>query len=187
MKAASLSVDKVEFVHVKVESNPDYSGDFSDSLRQLDFSFNGVFFKRRTMLKYDKNTCADPKDFIFGLSIRLSKEEDDEDSVVLPYFIDVRAVVYLQYMADTLSGMELFRAVRATGYSILYGAIREMVSNLTARSTHGLWTLPAADFNAAAHDEAERDERQRQACISEKAKPAGKAKRARKPQAKKLE
>lgn len=187
MKAASLSVGKVEFVHVKVESNPDFIGDFSDSLRQLDFNFDGVFFKRRTMLKFDRETSADPKEFIFGLNVRLSKEDGDEDSVELPYFIDVRAVAYLRYLSDAKSGMELFRGVRATGYAILYGAIREMVSNLTARSTHGLWTLPAANFDQAAHEEAQRDEERRQAYLVDKAKPAGAPKRVRKPRTKKLE
>lgn len=183
MKATSLSVDKVEFVHVKVETNPDFSGDFSESLHQLDFDFTGVMFKRRTMLRYEREHSADPKVFIFGLSIRLSKEDEADDAVDLPYFIDVRALVYLRYVSDALSGMERFRAVRATGYSILYGAIREMVSNLTARSTHGLWTLPAADFNKAAHEEAERDDVRRMAYLADevKPKPASKPKRTRKP------
>lgn len=187
MKASSLSVSKVEFVHVKVESNPDFTGDFSDSLRQLDFDFAGVYFKRRTMFKYDRETSADPKSFIFGLNIRLSKEDGEEDSVELPYFIDVRTVAYLRYASDAKSGMDLFRAVRATGYAILYGAIREMVSNLTARSTHGLWTLPAANFDQAAHEEAVRDEERRQSYLADQAKPVKTVKRSRKPSTKNIE
>jgi preprotein translocase subunit SecB len=36
--------------------------------------------------------------------------------------------------------------IEVTGPSILYGACREMVANLTARSTHGLLSLPSVSF-----------------------------------------
>lgn len=170
MKAPSLSVDKVEFVHVKVEANPLFDGEYSQEFLQLDFPFKGVLFRRRMTLQYDKSKSDDPKDFIFGLNIVLVNNEEAENNVDLPYTVDVKAIVYLRYKSDSLQGMERFRAVRATGYAILYGAIREMVSNLTARASHGMWSLPSADFNAAAHEEAEQDEAKRQAYLLKKAK-----------------
>jgi preprotein translocase subunit SecB len=36
--------------------------------------------------------------------------------------------------------------IEVTATSILYGACREMVANLTARSTHGLLSLPSVSF-----------------------------------------
>jgi hypothetical protein len=36
--------------------------------------------------------------------------------------------------------------IRVTGASMLYGACREMLANLTARSTHGMSTLPSVSF-----------------------------------------
>ena len=168
MKTPLLLVEKVEFIHTKVETNPDYKGDFSDEFHQIDFSFNGVTFKRKMTLQYDEASSEDPRHFVFGLNLILENGEPNE--TVLPYNIDVRAVVYFKYRSDTHVGMERFRAVRATGYSILYGAIREMVSNLTARSSHGMWSLPAADFNSASQEEAERDEARRQKYLSKKAK-----------------
>lgn len=168
MKAASLSIEKVEFIHVKVETNSDFNGDFSSDFRQLDFPFKGVTFRRRMSLQYDRDKAEDPKGFVFGLNVMLTENADDEDNVNLPYNIDIKAVVYMQYESDQLSGMERFRAVRATGYSVLYGAIREMVSNLTARSPHGMWSLPSANFNSTANDEAIRDEEKRQELIAKK-------------------
>lgn len=168
MKAASLSVEKVEFIHVKVETNSAYDGEFSSELRQLEFPFKGVTFKRRMSLQYDKSKPEDPKSFAFGLNVMLVEDPEDPDNVSLPYDIDVKAVVYMRYESDQLEGMERFRAVRATGYTILYGAIREMVSNLTARAPHGMWSLPSANFNAASHEEALRDEERRQDLIAKK-------------------
>jgi preprotein translocase subunit SecB len=39
--------------------------------------------------------------------------------------------------------------INVTAASILYGACREMVANLTARSTHGLLSLPSISFAPA--------------------------------------
>jgi hypothetical protein len=174
MKAASLSVDKVEFVHIKVVANSDYDGEYSAEFKQVDFSFQGVNFRRRMSLHYDRAKSDDPKSFVFGLNVLLSDNPDVADNAPLPYDIDIKAVVYMRYESDELEGMERFRAVRATGYSILYGAIREMVSNLTARCPHGMWSLPSANFNSAAHDEAGRDEVKRQEYLLNNALPAKK-------------
>ena len=38
--------------------------------------------------------------------------------------------------------------VNVTGASMLYGACREMLANLTARSTHGMSTLPSVSFGS---------------------------------------
>ncbi|MCP2054376.1 UNVERIFIED_ORG: hypothetical protein J3D59_004236 [Pseudomonas fluorescens] len=174
MKAASLSISKVEFIHIRVESNSDFDGEHSSEFHQLDFPFDGVLFKRRMSLQYDKAKSDDPRTFIFGLSIMLEEDEDDPDCKALPYNVDIKAVVYMKYMSNQFTGMERFRAIRATGYSILYGAIREMVSNLTARGPNGMWSLPSADFNSTASEEAVVDEKRRQEYIAKQSIPSDK-------------
>lgn len=158
MKASLLSVDRIEFVRVSVESNPDFSGADEAVYQQLMYNFQGVKFSRQVGLDYPDGDVEDPRHFSFSFRVTLNKEiQGDGDAVSLPYFIDVHAIAYMQYRTDTHVGFDRFRAVRATGYSILYGAVREMVSNLTARSSYGLLMLPAADFNAAASEEAAAD------------------------------
>ncbi|MCU1722400.1 hypothetical protein [Pseudomonas sp. 5P_5.1_Bac1] len=170
MKASALSINKVEFVHINVEANSNFQGEKSPELHQLDFDFDGITFKRRMSLQYDKDKSDDPRSFLFGLNIILSRDDDDVANPLLPYNVDVKAVAYMRYNADKLTGMERFRAIRATGYSVLYGAIREMVSNLTARGPNGMWSFPAADFNLAAHEEAQRDEARRQEHLQQQTK-----------------
>ncbi len=163
MKSSQLSVDKVEFVDIKVSTNQKYDGDLS-ALCQLEYEFKGTRFVRSTNLSYDQNAAEDPRYFIFGIKLNLLQKDQDED-ISLPYEVEIHARVYMRYKTDRLQGEERFRAVRATGYGILYGAIREMVSNLTARAQHGIWFLPAADFNPSAAAEAKRDEENRLAKI----------------------
>ena len=170
MKAASLSITKVEFVHIKVEANSDFDGEYSSEFHQLDYSFSGIFFKRRMSLQYDTTKSEDPRNFIFGLSIMLNDEDQDLErsgGLKLPYKIDIKAVAYMRLESDRLQGFERFRGIRVTGYSVLYGAIREMVSNLTARGPNGMWSLPAADFLTAAVEEAGRDEEKRQEYLAQ--------------------
>lgn len=166
MKSSQLSVDKVEFVDIKVSTNHNYSGDLSPALCQLEYEFKGTKFVRSTNLSYDLDAAEDPRYFIFAIKLNLLQKDQEED-ISLPYQVEIHARVYMRYKTDKLHGEERFRAVRATGYGILYGAIREMVSNLTARAQHGIWFLPAADFNPAAAAEAKKDEENRLAKLQE--------------------
>lgn len=160
MKPPLLSVEKVEFNKVSVEANPGFDGQFSVDLKKLDYNFKGSKFYRTVSLGYPEDQSDDPRFFSFTMNLVLSSEHQNPE-VILPYSVDVKATAYMRYTSDRHQGEARFTAVRATGYAILYGAIREMVSNLTARGPHGLWMLPAADFNEAAKEEAVQDEADR--------------------------
>jgi hypothetical protein len=85
-----------------------------------------------------------------------------QENIILPYFVELEAVGYLRYVGDdNFQGVDRFRAIRFTGYQMLYGAMREMLCNLTARSRHGIWQLPARSFHDVAREQAENDEKER--------------------------
>lgn len=167
MKSPLLSVERIIFEKISVEVNPEFEGDFSKDLMRLDFNYNGARFYRAVNLAYPDDETSDPKSFCFSFNLVLDKDRQKED-VILPYFVDVKAVAYMTYRSDKHHGVDRFTAVRATGYSILYGAMRELISNFTARSSHGLWMLPGADFNQASKIEAAEDEEQRLQGLQEK-------------------
>ena len=50
-------------------------------------------------------------------------------------------IVADQYPAEKVSDL-----IKITGASILYGACREMLANLTARGPHGMVSLPSVSF-----------------------------------------
>lgn len=159
MKPAPLSIDQIYFDKVSIEANADYEGEFSEDLMKLDFNFKGSNIFRSVSLGYPAEDAADPRAFVFSLTIAFENEKQT-DGIVFPYDVEVRATAYLHYRADE-SGARRFTAVRGTGYPLLYGAIREMISTLTARSQNGLWLIPAANFIEAAKTEAEEDEADR--------------------------
>lgn len=65
----------------------------------------------------------------------------EEEEVVAPYTIDVEAQALIEMAAveDENRGENL---VRVNGGSMIVGAIREQVTQLTARSIYGPLTLP---------------------------------------------
>lgn len=49
-------------------------------------------------------------------------------------------------IADTYAELRRDQLIEVTATSILYGACREMLANLTARSIHGMLSLPSVSF-----------------------------------------
>ncbi|MFL1548837.1 hypothetical protein K0P33_27520 [Pseudomonas sp. ArH3a] len=168
MKPSLLSVEKVFFLKVRVDSNPDWLGDYSDELLQIAFDYKGSRFTRKVELGYPEDEISDPRNFSVALNLRLVKSTQ-EDGFDLPYDVDITAMALIRYRSDQHSGSDRFRVVRHAAYTILYGAIREMTSTLTARSVHGMWSLPAADFASAAREEGEVDEAERLESIGQEA------------------
>ncbi len=83
-------------------------------------------------------------DFGVKLTLRVGPKEDAQ----APYNIQVsvRGVVRMHLTQAERQGEE--RRVRAlvNGASLLYGAVREMVSTITSRSAHGPLLLPLLSF-----------------------------------------
>lgn len=164
MRPSALTLERLEFSRIRVESNPDYPLPDDQSGQQLSFSFNGVNFRRTAQLRFPTDEAADPKHFFCKFGFRVAKE--DQKDKVIPYEIDVEVVAFFTYLDDSLKGADRFRGVRLTAYQMLYGALREMISNLTARSTFGMMQLPSADFREAARVDSEADEKRRQVRLS---------------------
>lgn len=161
MSPQILQLDRIEFLAIKVTAN-DGKHVQSKQFPQLECSVDDFSLLTRSDLFYPEEDAADPRFFVLAYGVKVSAK-DQESADVPPYEIEVEVLGYFHYTGDEeFSGVDRFRAVRFSGYQILYGAIREMVSNLTARSRHGLWHLPARNFGAVAKARAEQDEQQRQ-------------------------
>ncbi|MGE0232301.1 MAG: hypothetical protein AB7L76_05575 [Burkholderiaceae bacterium] len=161
MNTQLLQLDRVEFLTVSVRAN---DGDF-----QIDESFPQVANKSerlsvltRSQLHFPEEQVGDPRIFVLVYGLKIESDRQKEKSPT-PYDIEVEVAGYFRYTGgDEFTGADRFRAIRLSGYQILYGAIREMVCNLTARSRYGLWHLPARNFATVAKERAEEDEATRQ-------------------------
>lgn len=76
------------------------------------------------------------------LALELGSSTPDQES---PY--TARLTIEGEFEVDETYPAEMREdLIRVTGASMLYGACREMLANLTARSTHGMSTLPSVSF-----------------------------------------
>lgn len=159
MDNQQLLLDRVEFTSIHIEHN---RGKFqsSSTFPQLDIDDDKVQYLNRAELYYPDERAQDPR--YFGLMFGIKVESESAEEPVAPYDIEVEVMGYFRYQGDTFVGEERFKCIRFSGYQILYGAIREMVSNLTARGRHGAWHLPARDLRGMAFAHAKEDEIERQ-------------------------
>lgn len=155
--SGELLLDRLEFSTVNIRCNIKAEAQRDPNFPQLQVQFDKYKPSRRSSLHYDPASAEDPR--VFALTYGVKFESDKE---LMPYDIEVEAIAFFHYEGDGHVGVDRFRAVRMSGYQILYGAIREMVANISARSRHGCIQLPARNFNARAKEDAESDESARQ-------------------------
>ena len=84
----------------------------------------------------------DPTDYLVGLEVKI---ESARKGVRAIYEGKVEFLGQFQ-VSDSLPEEKRLRAVTVNGASILYGAVREMVANVTARGPHPMITLPSLSF-----------------------------------------
>lgn len=158
MNPLLLLVERIEFEVVKVEASRSAEVQMHATFPQLKCDFTKIEVLVRSQLDYPDAEASDPTHFRFLYGVRAGKPTKSE-MIAPPYCIEMEAVGYFSYVGgDAHVGVERFRAVRFTGYQILYGAIREMVANVTARGPNGLWHLPGRNFHGVAKVMAEKDE-----------------------------
>jgi len=114
-------------VSVKASEQDEPQGEFS--LRTL-----------RTLRDHPEN----PRKFLLILRVELSSSTPDQES---PYSANLTIEGEFEVLEGYTAGSPE-ELVNITGASMLYGACREMLANLTARSTHGMSTLPSVSFGS---------------------------------------
>ena len=99
-------------------------------------------------LKFNRKWGAsdnDPLNWILELTVEFG---GDQGEAKAPYAglmrIEGMFKIHKDYPEDKRDSL-----IKVTGASILYGACREMLANLTARSSHGIISLPSVSFISA--------------------------------------
>ncbi|HXC99110.1 MAG TPA: protein-export chaperone SecB [Verrucomicrobiae bacterium] len=96
---------------------------------------------------FDQNIVAVPepgKQNQWHLEIFFTQKSTDASAPFL-YDVELQVVGLFELIAD-FPGGDKETLVRVNGLGILYGAAREMVLNITARSLHGPLSLPVVNF-----------------------------------------
>ena len=120
-----------------------------------------VFFPGKLAMSADTGLALlDEKekysDFGVKLTLRVAPKEDAQ----APYNIQVSVRGIVRMHLTQVDGQAEERRVRAlvNGASLLYGAVREMVSTISSRSTHGPLLLPSLNFQDLARQQPEKVE-----------------------------
>lgn len=118
-----------------------------------------VFFPGKLAMSADTGLALlDEKekysDFGVKLTLRVGPKEDSQ----APYNIRISVRGIVRMHLTQADGQAEERRVRAlvNGASLLYGAVREMVSTITSRSAHGPLLLPSLNFQDLAKHEHEK-------------------------------
>lgn len=118
-----------------------------------------VFFPGKLAMSADTGLALlDEKekysDFGVKLALRVAPKEDAQ----APYNIQVSVRGIVRMHLTKADGQAEERRVLAlvNGASLLYGAVREMVSTITSRSAHGPLLLPSLNFQDLAKHEPEK-------------------------------
>lgn len=165
MNPSVFLLSRLEFRRFDIEINSEFvAGEENSFFPQIDFDFNKVKFELATDLIYPDDEVADPRHFTLFMTVSIQQAKQIDD-VVLPYSVTISGTAYLHFRGKD-EGLQRFKYVRGTGYSMLYSAFREYVANFTARSVHGLWFLPAPNFNSRVEVDAPKDFEMWEAAVS---------------------
>ncbi|SEL63183.1 hypothetical protein [Ectothiorhodospira marina] len=136
VKPSPLTLHGIQFVRVLIEADLE-----SDIVRASQFNFDG------SMLNWALDYGYDDQDKTWWVAVGFGTAPDDERPRC-PYILDVQAVgvfsVSEKYPADKHEGLAF-----EYGAALVYGAIREMVTNITSRSLAGTLMLPTPSFVGA--------------------------------------
>jgi preprotein translocase subunit SecB len=145
MRPSPLRIDTLKFVHIDVSPRitPDYS-EIGELSPVREYNFNGARVNTHLEHAVAQEDQESPVDqFLVVLRIELTNEGENPP----PYLVDVKCIGYFT-MAKIFSDERTKRIDTGVvnGASLLYGAVREMVSSVTSRSWYGELVLPTASF-----------------------------------------
>jgi preprotein translocase subunit SecB len=132
MKPSILTLLDLTFLGVHVEINPSYQ----NSAKKFDFEGSTT----RWGLRHGKR-AEDGTEWWVGVDFGLDSDEEK----ACPYEINVRAVGRFSVDASCPDEKREVLAFE-NGAALVFGAIREMVSTVTARAAYGMLILPTATF-----------------------------------------
>lgn len=149
MKAAPIQLHQLSFRRVAVEIDVDRldKGEFGQA--ENHFDFEGVVIT--THVGFSPMNLEEgivEKNFLLTLRVVIDNKAPDDGSKwkASPYLVDIEAGAVIRVAKGAEARRDIEDIVVVNGTSMLWSAIREQVSNLTARMPLGIATLPTVHF-----------------------------------------
>lgn len=175
MKIAPIQLGLISFRRVSVELDERDLPENTAAPTDVVFDFENVIIGTHVGLSPMEDDDRPGKNFFLILQVKVeNKPSKEKDTRFSPYRLDIEAGASVKALpgAEALGDINDLVAVNGTG--LLWSAIREQVTSLTARMPAGPVILPTVNF---------RDLRQKKADagVAEPARALAKAPRKRKP------
>lgn len=138
VSSSPLQLKQIIFSKVEVEALADNDSEF-----EADFDFDGVLINTEVMTAIREGEEADPRNFMIALKYEIPNNEEQEKKA--PYKIALEAQGWFE-LAPVYDIEKRKDIVTVNGASMIVGAMREMVSQITGRSINGPMTLPSLRF-----------------------------------------
>ena len=143
MQPSPLQLQNLKFVNVKIDARE------TPKLDEIGQTFPPHQFNNTTFISTIEHAPAedDPESPLLNFVVSLQVELPDEGENPPPYIVDVKCIGYFSLLKEAFPDpVKRYDVAVVNGTSILYGALRELVSNVTARSWCGQLLLPSANF-----------------------------------------
>lgn len=148
MKAAPIQLRQISFRRVSVQVDETHLGGTELDQAEQNLSFDGVVITTHVHFSPIDQEAKTGKSFLLTLRVVIDNKTTDDDDAKKPspYLVDIEAggIIHVAKGAEQLGDIEDIIVVNGT--SMLWGAIREQVCNLTARMPLGLAILPTVHF-----------------------------------------
>lgn len=135
MQASSLQLESSVITRVRIEANKEFAKKNDPQLRFIDFAGAGF----ESDVEYGP-AGEEPRLFFLKLGIRLPGTEQTPT----PYVVDIQLIGIFRCTGPNLSKDEAF--VGVNGPAVLYGSIRELVTQITSRGPLPGLILPTVHF-----------------------------------------
>lgn len=146
VSSSPLQLKQIIFSKIEVEAVVDNDHEF-----EADFDFDGVLINTEVMTAIREGEEADPQNFMVALKYEIPNEEGQEKKA--PYNIVLEAQGWFE-LAPIYDIEKRKDMVTINGASMIVGAMREMVSQITGRSINGPMTLPSLRFTPTDNESA---------------------------------
>lgn len=139
MLPSPIQLIDLRFIGTKVWARP-IPEDKPEDAEAKTFDFDGVVIGESVEVVAIGNT-DDPTEFAIRLRILIENKEGK----VAPYDIDIEAAGLFEVNSKENKEKRVDLA-EINGCAILYGAIRDLILNITSRSAAGILMLPTVNF-----------------------------------------
>ena len=142
-----LQVKQLLFTKVAIEP---YNFSDDQQIWAPTFDFKGVSIKTDLMTAMKDGEEDNPQNFLVSVRIAIPNDSDT-DGKIAPYTIEVEAQALIE-LEPVFGIEERHSIVSVNGSTVVIGAIRELVTQLTARSVYGPMTLPTLRLQTEQHE-----------------------------------